>query len=243
MGNRAKYANYDGKITSLADVFGEGKTSFGEERDDIDKLYKALAYIRHRAANEPKHCTPATRNKMEAARVKAQRLCEEAVLEDLIATMRWADDYVPANLVKLPDNATSEQRLANYKLATHHADTYGTEVLWHSFRNFVKQVGERNINFRRYVEAATRASLKKVWDEDEGYVLVPTKGNTQKLIGNLIIYAQRMGFVVEPANDTDGSVAIVLVGVKEVYVKKAGEKKPRAMKLAATSGRKINRTQ
>jgi hypothetical protein len=104
-------------------------------------------------------------------------------------------------------------------------------------------VGERNINFRRYVEAATRASLKKVWDEDEGYVLVPTKGNTQKLIENLIIYAQRMGFVVEPANDTDGSVAIVLVGVKEVYVKKAGEKKPRAMKLAATSGRKIDRTE
>ena len=221
MGNRAKYANYDGKITSLADVFGEGKTSFGEERDDIDKLYKALAYIRHCAANEPKHCTPATRNKLEAARVNAQRLCEEAVLEDLMATMRWADDYVPANLVKLPDNATSEQRLANYKLATHHADTYGTEVLWRSFRNFVKQVGERNINFRRYVEAATRASLKKVWDEDKGDVLIPTKGSTQKLIDNLITYAQRMGFVVDSASDDDGNFAIVLVGVKEDSVKKS----------------------
>ena len=221
MGNRARYVNYDGEITSLADVFGEGKTSFGEERDDIDKLYKALAYIRHRAANEPKHCTPATRNKLEAARVNAQRLCEEAVLEDLMATMRWADDYVPADVVKLPDNATSEQRLANYKRATHHADTYGTEVLWHSFRNFVKQVGERNINFRRYVEAATRASLKKVWDEDEGDVLMPTKGSTQKLIVCLGLYAQRMGFVVDSASDDDGNFAIVLVGAKEVNGKKS----------------------
>ena len=243
MGNRAKYANYDGKITSLADVFGEGATSFGEERNERDKLYKALAYIRHCAANEPKHCTPATRNKMEAARLNAQRLCEEALLEDLIATMRWADDYVPADFVKLPKNATTEQRLANHERATHYAHTYGTEVLWSSFRDFVKQVGEPYINFRSYVEAATRASLKKVWNEDEGDVLMPTKGNTQTLIGNLITYAQRMGFVVDSANDTDGSVAIVLVGVKKVYVKKAGEKKPRAMRLAATSGRKIDRTQ
>ena len=233
MGNRAKYANYDGEITSLADVFGEGKTSFDEERNERDTLYRALAYIRHCAANEPKHCTPATRNKMEAARVNAQRLCEEALLEDLIDTMRWADDYVPANLVKLPDNATSEQRLANYKLATHHAHTYGTEVLWSSFRNFVKQVGEPYINFRSYVEAATRASLKKVWDEDEGDVLMPTKGNTRKLIFCLGLYAQRMGFVVDSANDTDGNFAIVLVGVKEVNGKK----------LLARSRRKVKRTE
>jgi hypothetical protein len=180
---------------------------------------------------------------MEAARLNAQRLCEEALLEDLIDTMRWADDYVPADLVKLPDDATGEQRLANHERATHYAQTYGTEVLWSSYRDFVKQVGEPYINFRSYVEAATRASLKKVWNEDEGDVLMPTKGNTQTLIGNLITYAQRMGFVVDSANDDDGSVAIVLVGVKKVYVKKAGEKKAREMKLAARSGRKINRIQ
>jgi hypothetical protein len=243
MGNRAKYANYDGKITSLADVFGEGATSFGEERNERDKLYKALAYIRHCAANEPKHCTPATRNKMEAARLNAQRLCEEALLEDLIDTMRWADDYVPADLAKLPDNATSEQRLANYTRATEYANTCGTEVLWSSYRDFIKYVGGESVTFRSYVEAATRASLMEVWNEDEGDVLMPTKGNTQTLIGNLITYAQRMGFVVDSANDDDGSVAIVLVGIKKVYVKKAGEKKAREMKLAARSGRKITRIQ
>jgi hypothetical protein len=94
-------------------------------------------------------------------------------------------------------------------------------------------VGERNINFRRYVEAATRASLKKVWNEDEGEVLMPTKGNTQKLIVCLGLYAERMGFVVEPANDTDGNFAIVLVGVKEVNGKKA----------IVSSRRKVKRTE
>jgi len=233
MGNRARYVNYDGEITSLADVFGEGKTSFGEERDDRGKLYKALAYIKYRAANEPKHCTPATRNKMEAARVNAQRLCEEAVLEDLIATMRWADDYVPADVVKLPDNATTEEKLANCKRATEYARTCGTEVLWRSYRDFVKQFGEQHIDFRRYVESATRASLKKVWDEDEGDVLMPTKGSTQKLIVCLGLYAQRMGFVVDSASDDDGNFAIVLVGAKEVNGKKS----------LAKIRRKVKRTQ
>jgi hypothetical protein len=135
--------------------------------------------------------------------------------------MRWADDYVPADLAKLPDNATSEQRLANYKLATHHAHTYGTKVLWSSYRDFVKQVGEPYINFRSYVEAATRASLKKVWNQDEGDVLMPTKGNTRKLIFCLGLYAQRMGFVVDSASDDDGNFAIVLVGVKEDSGKKS----------------------
>jgi hypothetical protein len=232
MGNRANFTNYDGKITSLADVFGEGATSFGEERNERDKLYKALAYIRHCAANEPKNCTPATRNKMEAARLNAERLCEEALLESLVAAMRWVDD-----------NATSEQSTTNHELATEYARTCGTEVLWTSYRNFVKYFGGENVTFRSYVEAATRASLMEVWNEDEGDVLMPTKGNTQSRIDNLITYAQRMGFVVDSANDADGSVAIVLVGVKKVYGKKPGEKKAREIKLVATSGRKINRTQ
>ena len=243
MGNRATYANYDGKVTTLADVFGEGATSFGEERNERAQLYKALAYIRHCAANEPKHCTPATRKKLEAARLNAQRLCEEALLADLVDSMRWADDYVPAELAKLPDDATREQWLANNRLATEYADKYGTEVLWSSFQNFIKRFGESHINFRNYVEAATRASLKTGWNEDYGDVLMPTKGSTQSRIDNLITYAQRLGFVADSANDTDGSVAIVLVGVKKVYVKKVGEKKAREMKLVATSGRKIKRTQ
>ena len=233
MGNRATYANYEGKITTLADVFGEGKTSFSEERNERAQLYKALAYIRHCEANEPKHCTPATRKKLEAARLNARRLCEEALLADLVEKMRWADDYVPKDLAKLPDDATTEQKLANYKRETEYASTYGTEVLWRSFNNFTKMFGQSHINFRNYVEAATRASLKKVWNEDEGDVLMPTKGSTKSRIVNLFTYAQRMGFVVDSANDTDGSVAIVLVGVKEVDGKK----------VVATSGRKVKRTQ
>ena len=229
MGNRAIYANFEGKITKLDEVFGEGKQTF----DDGDKfaLYKALAFIDYCSAKEPKHCSAATRKKLEAARLKAQRLCEEAMLEDLLERMRFADTYIPPHIKRLPDTATLEEKSRNIKLANEYRDTCGTEVFWRMYRRFVDRLGGQHIDFRSYVQAATRASLKKVWSEDTGDVLMATKGSDEQKIGNLITYAQRLGFVVDAANDTDGSLAIVLVDVKEVDGKK----------LVARSGKKVKR--
>jgi hypothetical protein len=229
VGNRAIYANFEGKITKLDEVFGEGKQTF----DDGDKfaLYKALAFIDYCSAKEPKHCSAATRKKLEAARLKAQRLCEEAMLEDLLAKMRFADTYIRTDIEKLPDTATLEEKSRNIKLAYEYRDTCGTEVFYRMFRRFIRVLGGQHIDFRSYVQAATRASLKKVWNEDTGDVLMATKGSEEQKIGNLITYAQRLGFVVDAANDTDGSLAIVLVDVKEVDGKK----------LVARSGKKVKR--
>ena len=229
MGNRAIYANFEGKITKLDEVFGEGKQTF----DDGDRfaLYKALAYIDYCSAKEPKHCSAATRKKLNAARLKARRLCEEAMLDDLLETMSFADTYIRTDIEKLPDTATLEEKLRNNKLAYEYRDSCGTEVFWRLYRGFVRILGGEHIDFRSYVEAATRASLKKVWNEDTGDVLMATKGSNEQKIGNLITYAQRLGFVVDAANDTDGSIAIVLVDVKDIDGKK----------LVARSGKKVRR--
>ena len=229
MGNRAIYANFEGKITKLDEVFGEGKQTF----DDGDRfaLYKALAYIDYCSAKEPKHCSAATRKKLNAARLKARRLCEEAMLEDLLAKMRFADTYVRKDIEKLPDTATLEEKSRNEKLAYEYRDSCGTEVFYRMFRRFIRVLGGQHIDFRSYVEAATRASLKKVWNEDTGDVLMATKSSEEQKIGNLISYAQRLGFVVDAANDTDGSIAIVLVDVKDIDGKK----------LVARSGKKVRR--
>jgi hypothetical protein len=64
------------------------------------------------------------------------------------------------------------------------------------------------------VEAATRASLKSVWNENDSTTLLGVTGNQAQRVGNLIDYAQRLGFVVDGANDADGNVAVVLVGMK-----------------------------
>ena len=229
MGNRAIYANFEGKITKLDEVFGEGKQTF----DDGDEfaLYKALAYIDYCSAKEPKHCSAATRKKLNAARLKAQRLCEEAMLDDLLETMRFADTYVRKDIEKLPDTATLEEKLRNNKLAYEYEDTCGTEVFCRLYRGFVRILGGQHIDFRSYVEAATRASLKKVWSEDTGDVLMATKGSEEQKIGNLITYAQRLGFVVDAANVTDGSLAIVLADVKDINGKR----------VVARSGKKVRR--
>ena len=129
--------------------------------------------------------------------------------------MRFADTYVRTDIEKLPDTATLEEKLRNNKLAYEYRDSCGTEVFYRMFRRFIRVLGGQHIDFRSYVEAATRASLKKVWSEDTGDVLMATKGSEEQKIGNLITYAQRLGFVVDAANDTDGSIAIVLVDVKD----------------------------
>jgi len=229
VGNRAIYANFEGKITKLAEVFGEGKKTFVE--GDKFALYKALAYIDYCAAKEPKHCSAATRKKLNAARLKARRLCEEAILDDLLSKMRFADTYIRTDIEKLPDTATLEEKLRNNELAYEYRDTCGTEVFYRMFLRFIRVLGRQHIDFRSYVEAATRASLKKVWKEDTGDVLMATRGSKEQKIGNLITYAQRLGFVVDAANDTDGSLAIVLVDVKEVNGKK----------VVARSGKKVKR--
>ena len=115
MGNRAIYADFEGKITKLDEVFGEGKQTF----DDGDKfaLYKALAYIDYCAAKEPKHCSAATRKKLNAARLKAQRLCEEAMSDDLLAKMRFPETCIRPEITNLPDTAPLEEKVPKNKRA------------------------------------------------------------------------------------------------------------------------------
>ena len=158
-------------------------------------LYRALAYIAYCAANEPKHCSPATRKKLVAARHTAKRLCEEALLDDL---QRFMEHALALKV---------EQK------TTHYEDCE-PDALWRSYRQFVNKVGGQHIDFRSYVEAATRASLRARWNENKGDVLLPTNGNDSQRVAYLFQYAERLGLAVDSANDEEGNAALVFIDIK-----------------------------
>jgi hypothetical protein len=177
---------------TLDDVFGEGKRAFDEWNIHGNKFqfYRAEAWLEHCQQTIPKNCSAATRLKLRRAITQALYLCRAAKIEDLVNTMSWADNE-----------------------RDYHEDC-GTWALWYLYRSFCDKVGGQHIDFRSYVEAATRASLKSVWNENDSTTLLGVTGNQAQRVGNLIDYAQRLGFVVDGANDADGNVAVVLVGMK-----------------------------
>ena len=75
------------------------------------------------------------------------------------------------------------------------------------------------------MEAATRASLKSVWNENDSTTLLSVAGSQAQRVGNLIDYAQRLGFVVDGAKDDEGNVAVVLVGMTAKAASKKRVKK------------------
>ena len=187
---RRIHPNFD-RTTTLDEVFGEGKRAFDEWKIHGNKFqfYKAEAWLEHCQQTIPKNCSAATRLKLRRAITQALYLCRAAKIEDLVNTMSWADNE-----------------------RDYHEDC-GTWALWYLYRSFCDKVGGQHIDFRSYVEAATRASLKSVWNENDSTTLLRVTGNQAQRVGNLIDYAQRLGFVVDGANDADGNVAIVLVGM------------------------------
>ena len=188
---RRIHPNFEG-TTTLDEVFGKGKRAFEEWRIHGDKFqfYRAEAWLEHCQQTIPKNCSAATRLKLRRAITQALYLCRAAKIEDLVNTMSWADNE-----------------------RDYHEDC-GTWALWYLYRSFCDKVGGQHIDFRSYVEAATRASLKSVWNENDSTTLLGVTGNQAQRVGNLIDYAQRLGFVVDGANDADGNVAVVLVGMK-----------------------------
>ena len=188
---RRIHPNFDG-TTTLDEVFGEGKRAFDEWEIHGNKFqfYKAEAWLKHCQQTIPKNCSAATRLKLRRAITQALYLCRAAKIEDLVNTMSWADN---------------EQQ---------YEDDCGTKAIWYLYRSFCNKVSGQHIDFRSYVEAAARASLKSVWNENESTTLLSVAGSQAQRVGNLIEYAQRMGFVVDSANDADGNVAVVLVGMK-----------------------------
>lgn len=176
---------------TLDDVFGEGKRAFAEWQKHGNKFqfYKAEAWLEHCQQTIPKNCSAATRLKLRRAITQALYLCRAAKIEDLVNTMSWADN---------------EQK---------YEDDCGTKALWYLYRSFCNKVGGQHIDFRSYVEAAARASLKSVWKENDSTTLMSVTGSESKRLTYLIEYAQRLGFVVDGANDADGNVAVVLVGM------------------------------
>ena len=177
---------------TLDNVFGEGKRAFDEWQIHGDKFqfYRAEAWLEHCQQTIPENCSAATKNRLEQAITQALCLCREAKIEDLIKTMEWAD-----------------------KGRDYH-ERSGTKAIWYRYRSFCDQVGGQHVDFRTYVIAAARAALKHVWKENDKITLSSLTGSQTRKLDNLIDYAQRLGFVVDVANDADGNVAVVLVGVK-----------------------------
>lgn len=188
---RRIHPNFDG-TTTLDEVFGEGKRAFDEWKIHGNKFqfYKAEAWLEHCQQTIPKNCSAATKKSLEQAITQALCLCREAKIEDLIKTMEWAD-----------------------KERDYH-ERSGTKAIWYRYRSFCDQVGGQHIDFRTYVIAAARAALKHVWNENDKITLSSLTGSQFRKVNNLVDYAQRLGFVVDGANDADGNVAVVLVGVK-----------------------------
>ena len=187
---RRIHPNFDG-TTTLDEVFDEGKRAFDEWEIHGNKFqfYKAEAWLKHCQQTIPKNCSAATRLKLRRAITQALYLCRAAKIEDLVNTMAWSDN---------------EQR---------YEDDCGTKALWHLYRSFCNKVGGQHIDFRSYVEAAARVSLKSVWNENDSTTLLSVAGSESKRLTYLTEYAQRLGFVVDGANDADGNVAVVLVGM------------------------------
>ena len=187
---RRIHPNFDG-TTTLDDVFGEGKRAFAEWEIHGNKFqfYKAEAWLEHCQQTIPKNCSAATRLKLRRAITQALYLCRAAKIEDLVNTMSWADN---------------EQQ---------YEDDCGTKAIWYLYRSFCNKVSGQHIDFRSYVEAAARASLKSVWKENDSTTLLSVAGSASKRLTYLIEYAQRLGFVIDGAKDDEGNVAIVLVGM------------------------------
>jgi len=187
---RRIHPNFDGTIT-LDEVFGEGKRAFDEWHifDDKFKFYKAEAWLKHCEQTIPKNCSAATRLKLRRAIAQVLYLCRATKIEDLVNTMSWADNE-----------------------RDYHEDC-GTKAIWYLYRSFCNKVSGQHIDFRSYVEAAARASLKSVWNENDSTTLLSVAGSESKRLTYLTEYAQRLGFVVDGANDADGNVAVVLVGM------------------------------
>ncbi len=188
---------------TLDDVFGEGKRAFAEWQKYGNKFqfYKAEAWLEHCQQTIPKNCSAATRLKLRRAITQALYLCRAAKIEDLVNTMSWADNE-----------------------RDYHEDC-GTKALWYLYRLFCRKIGGQHIDFRSYVEAATRASLKSGWNENDSTTLLSLAGSQTQRVGNLIEYAQRLGFVVDGAKDDEGNVAVVLVGMKAKAASKKRVKK------------------
>jgi len=55
--------------------------------------------------------------------------------------------------------------------------------------------------------------------------LLSVAGSQAQRVGNLIDYAQRLGFVVDGAKDDEGNVAVVLVGMTAKAASKKRVKK------------------
>jgi len=199
---RRIHPNFEG-TTTLDEVFGKGKRAFAEWEIHGDKFqfYRAEAWLKHCQQTIPKNCSAATRLKLRRAITQALYLCRAAKIEDLVNTMSWADN----------------QR-------KYHEDC-GTWALWYLYRSFCDKGGGQHIDFRSYVEAATRASLKSVWNENDSTTLLSVTGNQAQRVGNLIDYAQRLGFVVDGAKDDEGNVAVVLVGMTAKAASKKRVKK------------------
>jgi len=199
---RRIHPNFEG-TTTLDEVFGKGKRAFAEWEIHGDKFqfYRAEAWLKHCQQTIPKNCSAATRLKLRRAITQALYLCRAAKIEDLVNTMSWADN----------------QR-------KYHEDC-GTWALWYLYRSFCDKVGGQHIDFRSYVEAATRASLKSVWNENDSTTLLRVAGSQAQRVGNLIDYAQRLGFVVDGAKDDEGNVAVVLVGMTAKAASKKRVKK------------------
>jgi hypothetical protein len=189
---RRIHPNFD-RTTTLDEVFGEGKRAFDEWKIHGNKFqfYKAEAWLEHCQQTIPKNCSAATRLKLRRAITQALYLCRAAKIEDLVNKMSWADNE-----------------------RDYHEDC-GTKALWHLYLLFCRKIGGQHIDFRSYVEAAARASLKSVWQENESTTLLSVAGSESKRLTYLVEYAQRLGFVVDGANDADGNVAVVLVGVRK----------------------------
>jgi len=193
MGNRRKHLDFYG-ITSLKDVFNNSdRTGFAETRDSGDEaiaLARARGWLDTYNDNIPKRCTEKTKIDITRALHKAYRLVEQA----------------------------KKERLINVMLAADNSKDYfydcGTEALSSLFEGFRRKVGGQDVEFRRYVEAATQASLKKVWNENDEVALVSLTGNTKSRITYLLDYAHRLGFVCDAGTDSDGNTAIVLLDVK-----------------------------
>ena len=187
---RRIHPNFEG-TTTLDEVFGKDKRAFEEWRIHGDKFqfYRAEAWLKHCQQTIPKNCSATTKQRLEQAITQALYLCREAKIEDLVKTMEYADN----------------------KQDYH--ESSGTKAIWYRYRSFCNQVGGQHIDFRTYVIAAARASLKSVWNENDKITLVSLTGSQTIKVDKLIDYAQSLGFVVDGANDADGNVAIVLVGM------------------------------
>jgi hypothetical protein len=198
MGFRKLNPEYkDGAITSLEQIYRVKHRQDIQSNLDID-VYAAKSWLLYTGNNIPKSCSLKTRRELNKAIASGLALCHEIIIEELIERMREAD------------------RMPEYQ------DSCGTKALWGLYFNFCQKVGWQQITFLSFVEAATKASLKSVWNRSDTLQFVSLTGNVNTRVGHLLSYAQDLGFAVEGANDAEGNVALVIVDVKAKAKKHKG---------------------